>query len=267
MASREEQKRRAREARLAEEQRVAAAEQRRRRLMILGGVALAAIVVVVVAIAISSSGGGGGGTNVSAGKPASGGAAVQRLYAGIPQSNLVLGKSSAPVTLVEYIDLKCPVCQAFETRVFPSLLRDYVRRGRLRVEVRVQDFVGNEEHDSEDAARMALAAGLQDRLYQFASLFYRHQGNENEAYVTDSFVTSIGKAVPGLDVNQALQQRSSSKVTRELQAASSAFGSNGFTGTPSFQLGTTGGSLKPYQPHSYVDAAEFERAIDNLLGT
>src|SRR5437016_4300105 len=35
-------------------------------------------------------------------------AAVQRLFAGIPQRGNVLGRPQAPVTLVEYVDLQCP---------------------------------------------------------------------------------------------------------------------------------------------------------------
>lgn len=263
MSSREERKRQAREARLAAEREAAARAHRQRQLQILGGVALAAIAVVIAVIVISSSG-GSKGTDVTAGKPASGGAEVARQFAGIPQSGVTLGKPDAPVTMVEYIDLKCPVCQAFETQAFPTLVDKYVRTGKLRVQARVQDFVGNEQHDSEDAARMALAVAQQDRFFQFAALFYRHQGNENDAYVTDSFLTSIAKAVPGLDVQKALDARQSAEVTRELQQAAQAFDANGFTGTPSFQLGTTGGSLKPFTPTAFNDPSSFEAAIDKL---
>ena len=31
---------------------------------------------------------------------------------GIPQNGFVLGDPNAPVTLVEYIDLQCPICAA-----------------------------------------------------------------------------------------------------------------------------------------------------------
>lgn len=264
MSSREERKRQAREARLAAEREAAAKAQRQRQLQILGGVALAAIAVVVVVIVISSSGGGSKGTDVTAGKPASGGAEVARQFAGIPQSGVTLGKPNAPVTMVEYIDLKCPVCQAFETQAFPTLVDKYVKTGKLRVQARVQDFVGNEEHDSEDAARMGLAAAEQDKFFPFAALFYRHQGNENEAYVTDSFLASIAKAVPGLDVQKALDARQSDTVSSELKQASQAFDANGFTGTPSFQLGTTGGTLKPFTPTAFNDPSSFEAAIDKL---
>ena len=34
----------------------------------------------------------------------------------------VLGKASAPATLVEYIDLQCPVCKAASTQTLPALI-------------------------------------------------------------------------------------------------------------------------------------------------
>jgi protein-disulfide isomerase len=265
MSSREERKRQAKEERERAEREAAAADQRKRRLQLLAALAAVAVVIVVVAVVVSSSG-GGGSTDVKAGKPASGGAEVQRRFAGIPQGGLTLGKPTAPVTMVEYIDLKCPICREFETTVFPTLVDKDVRTGKLRVQAQVQDFVGNEEHDSEDAARMGLAAAEQNKFFPFASLFYEHQGNENDAYVTDSFLTSIGDAVQGLDVPKALAARQSTQVSDQLQKSSDAFDQNGFTGTPSFQLGQTGGTLRTFNPSSFTSSKDFEDAIDQLAG-
>src|SRR6266581_3424464 len=60
-------------------------------------------------------------------------AAVQREFAGIPQNGLVLGSAKAPLTMVEYIDLQCPSCRAFETSVAPSIVSEFVRAGKLKM--------------------------------------------------------------------------------------------------------------------------------------
>jgi protein-disulfide isomerase len=264
MSSREQSKREARERREAEERAAAAGALRRRRLIMVGAALAAAVVVLVAFIAISSSSGGSDTPKVAADKPARGAAAVRAQFAGLPQRGLTLGRPSAPITLVEYVDLKCPVCQAYEEHAFPRLVSAYVRTGKLRVQAQVQDFVGNENDDSEHAARMALAAANQNRFYQFSSLFYRNQQSETATYVTESFLRSIGRGA-GLDVAKALDDRDAKEVSHGLDEASRQFELQGFTGTPSFQLGTTGGVLKPFTPSSFADPKAFTSAIDQLL--
>jgi protein-disulfide isomerase len=263
LASREERKRQARERRLELERQAQDTARRRRRLQTLAGVAVAAVVVVVVAV-VASSGGGNKPKAVVAGKPASGGARVAAELRGIPESGNTLGKPSAPVTMVEFIDLKCPVCQAYTLSAFPDILRREVRPGRLRVQPQVQTFVGDAAApgDSERAGRMALAAGRQEKFWPFTGVFYLNQQDENTSYVTDPFLTSIGRAVPGLDVQRALAERGDPSVSAQLRQASHAFDANGFTGTPSFLIGPTGGRLEPFTPDSFTDPKSFESAID-----
>jgi protein-disulfide isomerase len=78
------------------------------------------------------------------------------LFAGIPQRGLVLGRNDAPVTLVEYADLQCPYCAEWTARTLPTLVKDYVRRGKLRIDFRGLAFIGP---DSDVALRAAIAAG------------------------------------------------------------------------------------------------------------
>jgi len=63
MASRKEQKERAREARLAAEREAAAKAARSRRIRLVGGGGLGVALVAAVAVAVASGGGGGSGTS------------------------------------------------------------------------------------------------------------------------------------------------------------------------------------------------------------
>ena len=54
----------------------------------------------------------------------------------------MLGKASAPATMVEYIDLQCPVCREFETEVMPTIIDRYVRTGKLKVIARPVAVIG-----------------------------------------------------------------------------------------------------------------------------
>jgi len=262
MSSRTDQKKRLRAERQERERQRAAVSRRNQRLKLLGAVLAAAAAVVIVAIVASSRGGGGGGSK--SGK-IEGAAEVTARFKGNPQNDLVLGDPNAPVTFVEFADLKCPVCQRYTLSAFPTLVDRYVRTGKVKMELQLQHFVGNQNDDSEHAARMALAAGQQNKLWQFADLFYLNQQSETDTYVNDVFLRRLGSAIPGLDVNKAFSARDGQAVTQQLSQASSAFNTAGFTGTPSFAVGKSGGTLTPIDYNSF-DVSQFSGPIDKALG-
>ncbi len=178
-------KRELREQRRAERQAAEAAEAaratRRRRAALLGGAAtLAAIVVAVAAIASSS---GGAAPKV---KPVE-----SSLFAGIPERNGVLGDPNAKVTVTEFLDLQCPICAEASKQTLPTLINDYVRTGKVKLQARTLHFIGP---DSARAARAAAAAQEQGRLWPFVEAFYASQGAENSGYVTDSFLRDVADA-------------------------------------------------------------------------
>jgi protein-disulfide isomerase len=102
-----------------------------------------------------------------------------------------LGSPDAPATLIEFADLQCPFCAASARDELPPVVERYVRAGRLRLELHVLAFLGE---DSVPGAAMAAAAAHQDRLWSFTDAFYRSQGPENSGYVTDDFLRATGEA-------------------------------------------------------------------------
>jgi protein-disulfide isomerase len=238
----------ARAAREAAERAERERAARRRRLTILGGVLALAAVVLVAAIALSSS-----GSDDEAGERASSVAPVS--LAGIPQDGLVLGDADAPVTVQEFVDLQCPVCAEFSEQALPDLVEEYVRPGRVRLELRPLAFIGE---DSVRGARAAVAAAQQDRAWPFVERFYARQGGENTGYATDAFLREVAAGVPGLDVDRLLADRDSDAVTRELERAQADADRLGVEGTPSFAVGPTGGEAELVQLTSI--------GIDDLRG-
>ena len=99
----------------------------------------------------------------------------------------------------------------------PGLVQKYVRTGKVRMEFHALAFIGP---DSVRAARVAEAAGRQNKLWNVADLAYHNQGKENSGWATDAKLRSIAAAVPGLDVNQVFAARNSAAVTAQLKAAS-----------------------------------------------
>ena len=179
-------KRELREQRRAERQAAEAAEAaratRRRRAALLGGAAALAAIVVAVA-AIASSSGGAAAPKV---KPVE-----SSLFAGIPERNGVLGDPNAKVTVTEFLDLQCPICAEASKQTLPTLINDYVRTGKVKLQARTLHFIGP---DSARAARAAAAAQEQGRLWPFVEAFYAAQGAENSGYVTDGFLRDVADA-------------------------------------------------------------------------
>lgn len=190
-----------------------------------------------------------------------GAAEGRALLAGIPQQGTALGRRQAPVTLVEFADLQCPFCAAWSRDVFPELVRDYVRPGKVRIVFRGLAFIGP---DSGKAVRFALAADRQGKLWNVVHLLYENQGGENEEWVTDDLLAAVGRAVPGLGVKRALAERSQPGVGAELEAAENAAAESGVRATPSFAVGRTGGILRPLALES-LEAQAFRPALDALL--
>jgi protein-disulfide isomerase len=213
MASRKEQKEQARAARLAKEQELAAQAGRTRRFQIFGGVIVAAVIVIVVAIVVSSSG-GGGAVKPNSPEALAAVAHVDSLLAGIPESGTTLGNPKAPVTVTEYGDLECSVCDEFATPTSftnpegepgtgfeDDLISQYVRTGKAKLVFRSLETASSESpnadaFDLQQAA--ANAAGLQGKAWYYIELFYNEQGAEGTGYVTPDFLDGIALQVHGL---------------------------------------------------------------------
>ena len=234
MATRKEQKEQLRAERLAREASEQAKQRRQRLVQYGSAAAFLAICVVAVLIIVSQSGGGN-----SAGSGSKDAALVEQQLKGIPQHGTVLGDPKAKVTVVEFGDLQCPVCQAFSVETAPGLISDVVRKGTAKYEFRQYTIIGP---DSTVAAKAALAASEQNRYWNYIELFYRNQGTENSGYVTDDFLESIAKGAGVPDIAKWNKDRDSSKwdaVLAKIQRETSALGINA---TPTIMVEGPGGS-------------------------
>jgi protein-disulfide isomerase len=187
---------------------------------------------------------------------------VERLYAGIPQDGIHLGRPGAPATLVEIADLQCPFCAQYSTTALPTIVRDYVRTGRVRYELRFRSFLGR---DSVRAAGAAAFAAQTDRMYQFADLFYRNQGPEESGYADSDFIRRIAGQVPGLDAEKAVAAANDPLAQPAVREGEQFARDLGSTSTPDFYV-RKGGRLQPLAPQGTAPE-DYARALDAILGT
>jgi protein-disulfide isomerase len=216
--------------------------------------AASAVVLLAVGAVASIAAVGVGGSKSSLSLRAGSPAEAQRLLAGIPQHGNVLGSPKAPVTLVEYVDLQCPFCRAFETTVMPTIIRDFVRTGKLKVVARPIAFIGP---DSVRGLTAAVAAAEQNRMFTFMQVTYLNQGTENTGWLTDAFVQKAAASVAGLNVSRFANARSSSAVTRVAKSFATEANADGVAGTPTLFVGPSGkqGRFVPSADLAAVSAA------------
>lgn len=222
---------------------------RAQKLLIVG--VLAAVIVVAIVVL------GSAGSDSDSG-PADDAGEVEKLFAGIPQRGVVLGNPDAPERVIEFVDMQCPFCAEFSKDALPEIVSGPVRKGELALELRVIAFIGVQ---SDTAAGAAAAAALQNRLFQFADLFFLNQGVENSGYVDDQFLNSLYEATPGLDVAQADEERTSAEAQPLIVEADELAAELDVQSTPSFFLVRGKGRPIPMEIAGF-SFSDFQSALD-----
>jgi Thioredoxin len=165
---------------------------------------------------------------------------IDALIAGIRQptgTDAALGDPAAKVTITEYGDLECSVCDQLTSPrgwrspdakaegyhgsgILDQIIRRYVRTGKAKLVYR-----SLETTTSGAAPRMWIpqqsavnATALQGKRWQFLELFYLEQGPEYKHYVTRDFIEGIAKQVRGLNYRRwHTAWTSNAAVTRQVR--------------------------------------------------
>ena len=116
---------------------------------------------------------------------------MNALFKGIPQSGTTLG-APAPVTMTEFIDPQCPYCREFETTVLPGLVTEYVRTGKLRIQMEPWAFIGPDSVRGQAPSSPPPA----EPGVQLRRALYFNQGVENTGWLTDSVIAQRPRASP-----------------------------------------------------------------------
>lgn len=227
MSGKQDRERR-RQERLEAETKVDTQDRRKQMLQIGAGAAFLAVVIVAVLIVVASSGDDGGEADnvVDA-------ALVEQELSGLEQDGLVLGDPDAPVEVIEFGDLQCPVCKAASEQVLPDIFKGPVAAGDAKISFRNFVIISQE---SETAGAAAVAAGEQGRGWNFLELFYRNQGAERSGYITDEFLTAIAEGAGVPDIAKWNKARNGGKVKGQVRQTQEEAVRMGLSSTPTFMI-------------------------------
>ncbi|MGH9756804.1 MAG: DsbA family protein [Candidatus Acidiferrales bacterium] len=183
-------------------------------------------------------------------------ASTERTLTGLGEH--VLGKDTAPVTLVEFLDLECPFCIWFHNVVFPEIRREYIDTGKLRFVV--FSFPLPSHPYSDPAARLVDCAGLQGKYWSVFDAFL-----DTPHIATPEIVAEVANRSK-LDEKALGSCMEGSAIRQALKRDEDSAHALGVNGTPTFLLGKSrGDGVSGQLIEGAPSASALEGMIEELL--
>lgn len=184
--------------------------------------------------------------------------AVQREFTGIPSEGDTIGDPQAPVEIIEYGDISCPICKMASEGALPEIVDRLVRTGRAKMTFRPIAFISA---SSQRGALGAEAAAMQDAMWPFVTLIYANQGPESDPnWLTDADMEGAAAAL-GLDVARWKRDYSGDEVTQRYLERQSQADADKVTGTPFFVVKGPGGQELIVGAENFT---RFEQAVTKV---
>ncbi len=149
---------------------------------------------------------------------------------GVTLNPHIKGAEGAVVTLVEYSDLQCPACAAFQPYVdeVVAAYGDSLKFEYKHFPLPIHPY-------AEVAARAAEAAGIQGKFFEYSNLLFTNQATWSKAINPNINFIQYAEEL-GLDTDQFKRHMNASLVRDKIRADSEAGRELGITGTPTFFL-------------------------------
>jgi protein-disulfide isomerase len=141
-----------------------------------------------------------------------------------PANSPVVGNVKGDVPVIEFFDYNCGYCK----KAFLDLAKLVDKDKKVRVILKEFPILAK---GSEEAARVALAAKMQGKYWEFHRAMLENQGQANEA----SALRVAEKL--GLDMPRLKKDMASAEVKKEIEDTRSLASKMGIQGTPHFIVG------------------------------
>jgi protein-disulfide isomerase len=172
------------------------------------------------------------------------------------------GSTSAPVTLIDFSDLQCHLCNRFVKATEPQINSTYVQTGKV---VFVFLHLPNRGSDSFPAALAAQCTNDQGKFWQYHNLLYENQGPIDSGWASRDNLKKFASQISGLDVQKFNSCFDSQKYNTLVDNDVALAHSLGFTQTPSFIIVKNDGS-NPQKIEGPQPFPAFRFLIDKELG-
>jgi protein-disulfide isomerase len=176
----------------------------------------------------------------------------------MPANAYELGKTSAPVVVIEYTDLQCPFCQQFHNQAYAELKKNYIDTGKVLFLSR--DFPLDFHPWARPAAVAARCAGDQGKFWEL-----RHELIANADKLSKEMITQHAQDLK-LDMKKFQSCADSDFYTADINKQVAEGTAAGVSGTPSFVIGKVeNGQLDGVRLVGAMPYATFDAKIQELL--
>jgi hypothetical protein len=162
-----------------------------------------------------------------------------------------------------FADLECPTVKRFVVSYLPTIIHTWVRSGSVRLEYRSLQTDTLNEHTFFRQEVAALAAGRQDKMWNFILTFVHEQEAEYTGYATEAFLTDIASQVSGVNRRQWRHDREDALLSERVALSVHSAHARELRYTPSFLLGVTSGKADKSAPSGEI--ASLEKEVHTLL--
>jgi protein-disulfide isomerase len=172
------------------------------------------------------------------------------------------GSISAPITIIDFGDLQCRLCQRFVKSTEPQINSTYIQTDKVAL---VFEHLPNRGFDSTPAALAAQCTSDQGKFWQFHNLLYKNQGPIDSGWASKDNLKKFASQIPGLDMQKFNSCFDSQKYKTLVESNLALAHSLGFTQTPSFIIVKKDGS-DPQKLEGPQPFPEFKAVIDKEFG-
>jgi protein-disulfide isomerase len=170
--------------------------------------------------------------------------------------------SSAPVTIIDFSDFQCHLCNRFVRATEPQINSTYIQTGKVAL---IFEHLPNRGFDSLPAALAAQCTNDQGKFWQYHNLLYNNQGPIDSGWANKDNLKKFASQIPGLDIqrfNSCFDNKKYKPLVENNVALAHSFG---FMETPSFIVVKREGS-NPEKLEGPAPFSEFKALIDKELG-
>ncbi len=226
-------------------------------------IALAVLVVLQATVLRPAASGAAPGGAPAATEQAGGDSAApddgrplaEKVARGDAADPMAFGDPDAPVTVVEWIDYRCPFCAVYTNDTLPTVMKEYVDTGKVRYEVHDVSFFGD---DSTAAAVAARAAAQQGRFGEFMTVLYAAAPESGHPDMPRDKLIGFAKKAGVADIPAFEKALDDPAIAQQVAADTAGAQQMGVSSVPFFVIGDQ--TFAGAQP---VDV--FRTAIDEAL--